>query len=27
VPTGWKDGEKVKTLLAGHDLTAKLGQR
>lgn len=26
VPTGWKDGEKVKTLLAGQDMTAQLTQ-
>jgi hypothetical protein len=27
VPTGWKDGEKVKTLLAGQDIKAQLAQR
>lgn len=27
VPTGWKDGESVKTLLQGRDIKAKLGER
>ncbi len=27
VPTGWKNGEQVKTLLAGRDIKAQLGQR
>lgn len=27
IPTGWKDGESVKTLLKGRDIKAKLGER
>jgi hypothetical protein len=27
VPTGWKNGESVKTTLAGHSIKAQLGQR
>jgi hypothetical protein len=27
VPTGWKDGQQVKTLLEGRDIKVQLGQR